>query len=141
MSVEENRGLVQRYFEELYNKGDLARLDELVADSYVNRCPITPGLSGSGSTRQAITLIRAAFPDFRVTVEELIAEGDRVASRLTLRGTHKGEFLGIPPTGKEATVALYDIFRISEGKIVERWGLFDQLGLMQQLGVVSSSRD
>jgi len=141
MSVEENRGLVLRYFEELYNKGNITLLDELVAVRYINRCPITPGLSGPGSTRQAITLIRSAFPDFHVTVEDLIAEGDKVASRLTLRGTHEGEFLGIPPTGKEATVALYDIFRISEGKIVERWGLFDQLGLMQQLGVVSSARD
>lgn len=70
------------------------------------------------------------------TIEDQIAEGDKVVSRLTIRGTHKGEFMGIPPSGRQFTVELIDIHRISGGKVVERWGIFDQLGMMQQLGVI-----
>ena len=81
---------------------------------------------------------RSAFPDFHTTIEDQIAEGDRVATRWTMRGTHEGEFRGIPATGNQISVTGIGIFRFSDGKVVESWDNFDQLGMMQQLGVVPS---
>ena len=123
-------------YEELINKRNLAALEELTATNLVdhNRFPgQAPGLEG---VKQAFTMMTTAFPDLHFTVEDQIAQGDRVVSRLTMRGTHKGDFQGIPATGKQATVTGIDIFRIVGGKVVERWGNFDDLGMMQQLGVV-----
>ena len=84
---------------------------------------------------------RSAFPDFHVTIEDQIAEGDRVATRWTMRGTHEGEFRGISPTGKQITVTGIGIFRFSDGKVVESWDNFDQLGMMRQLGVIPSPEE
>jgi len=92
-----------------------------------------PGLEG---VKQVFKEFVAAFPDFQLTVEDMIAEGDKVASRLTLRATHRGEFQGVPATGKQVTQTGIDIVRIAGGKVVERWSEFDNLGLLQQLGAV-----
>ncbi len=92
-----------------------------------------PGLDG---TKQALTMWRAAFPDLTVTAEEMIAEGDKVAVRTVVRGTNSGEFMGMPATGKQVTMTGIEILRIADGKVVERWGELDMMGMMQQLGVI-----
>jgi steroid delta-isomerase-like uncharacterized protein len=81
-------------------------------------------------------MFRNAFPDFRAVIHDLIAEDDKVVTRKTFDGTHEGELLGIPPTGKEVTIELIDILRVADGKITDHWNVVDQLGLMQQLGVI-----
>src|SRR5207237_10714019 len=92
--------------------------------------------AGPSGLRQGMTLFLAAFPDLRITTDDQLADGDKVASRFTTRGTHLGDLFGIPPTGKPVAYPTLDLVRIAGGKIVERWGLDDQLGVMQQLGVL-----
>ncbi|MEE8472851.1 MAG: ester cyclase [Dehalococcoidia bacterium] len=136
MSVEENKTIERRFMEEVWTKGNLAAVDELVATNYVDHTPmpdVSPDLQG---VKQFATVVRAAFPDWNPTIEDIIAEGDKVVVRFTGRGTHKGEFMGIPPTGKQLTMMAIAIHRIAGGKIVENWLQADMLGMMQQLGVV-----
>ncbi len=139
MSTEENKAIARRLYE-TFNRavstGNMSLLDEVIAANGVDRNPApgqAPGLEG---VKQVFDQFRAAFPDFTFTVEDMIAEGDKVASRISTRGTHKGDFQGIPATGKQVTQTGIDILRIAGGKVVERWGEFDNLGLLQQLGVV-----
>ena len=137
MSTKENKAIVRRWYEEGFTKGNLAAVDELIATDFVDHNQPAPGLAGGlEGTKEVITMMRTAFPDFRITVEDMVAEGDKVVARVTARATHKGEFMGIAPTGKQAAIEVIDIVRIAGGKMVERWGIFDQLGLMQKLGVV-----
>jgi steroid delta-isomerase-like uncharacterized protein len=133
MSVEENKAIFRRIVEEGFNKGNLAIVDELVATNHVNH---TDNVHGPEEYKQFITMYRTAFPDLHMTIEDQIAEGDKVVNRWTSRGTHKGDLMGIPPTGKQTTVTGMYVARIIGGKIVEEWGNFDALGMMQQLGVV-----
>jgi steroid delta-isomerase-like uncharacterized protein len=135
MSTEENKELVRRY-QEAYNTNNMDALDEIVAPNLISHS-LMPGLApGRESLRQLQQLTLAAFPDFHTTIEDLIAEGDKVVARCTTRGTHKGEFLGIPPSGKPFTFTWISIFRIADGKIVEHWGEEDALGWLQQLGAI-----
>jgi len=132
----ENKTIMRRALKEVVNKGNLDLIDELVSPDFVDHTPF-PGLPpGREGIRQTIGMLREAFPDLQITIEDLIAEGDKVVSRQTLRGTHQGEFMGIPPTGKQVTWTGILIFRIADGKIVDQWIEQDQLGLMQQLGLV-----
>jgi predicted ester cyclase len=85
-------------------------------------------------------MFRQAFPDSYFTVEDMVAEGDKVATRKSFRGTHQGEFMGIPPTGQRVSIGLIDIVRIADRKVVEHWSMGDNLGLMQQLGVIAEPR-
>jgi steroid delta-isomerase-like uncharacterized protein len=133
MSVEENKAIFRRIVEEGFNKGNLAIVDELVATNHVNH---TDNVHGPEEYKQFITMYRTAFPDLHMTIEDQIAEGNKVVNRWTSRGTHKGDLMGIPPTGKQTTVMGMYVARIIGGKIVEEWGNFDALGMMQQLGVV-----
>jgi steroid delta-isomerase-like uncharacterized protein len=136
MSTEQNKDLVRRFYEEVFNKKNLAGVDEFV-DSHIIEHDLPPGLpAGSEGTRQFIGMYLRAFPDLHITANDLVAEGDKVAVRLTLGGTHGGELMGIPPTGKQATVTGIQIVRIANGRIVENWINFDALGLLQQLGVL-----
>ncbi len=136
MSTEENKALVRRLIEEVWNTGDLARVDEFIADTYINRNAI-PGLpTGHAGFQQVVDLYHRAFPDFQFTIEDLIAEGDQVVARLTARGTHQGAVGGTPATGKQATWTGVHIYRLADGKVVERWGEADFLGLLQQIGEV-----
>jgi steroid delta-isomerase-like uncharacterized protein len=136
MSAEENKALVQRAAD-AFNQGDMAAVDQLFAPDYVDhdrsRAGLPPGPEG---IKLAWGMFRAAFPDLQITIEEMIAEGDKVAVRAVGRGTHQGELMGIPPTGRSVTVALMDINRIADGQLVERWGETDMLGMLQQLGVI-----
>lgn len=141
MSTEENKAIVRRWLEECYNEGNLAVADELIATNYVNHnAPHgqTPGLDGEN---QYVTMIRSAFPDFHLTIEDQIAKGDKVVTRCTVGGTYKGGLEDIPSTtaiGKQVTITEILIHRIAGGKVVEGWIEFDQLGLWQQLGVIPS---
>ena len=136
MSVEENKAILNRFFEEIFNKGDLAAADELVARDYVNHDPApgeTPGVEG---LKQFAADMRTGFPDILFTIDDQIAEQDRVVTRYTINGTHKGEFAGIPATGKPVTIGLIDIHRVVDGRIQECWLKWDTLDFMQQLGVI-----
>jgi predicted ester cyclase len=135
MSTEENRAIVRQYLEEAWIKGNVGIIDELMAVNYARHMAgFAPPLNREGQ-KQRITAFRRAFPDLRLTIDDLIAEGDQVVFRITLRGTHQGAFMGISPTGKPVTVTAIDIARFVNGKIVDHWGQMDALGLMQQLGV------
>ena len=135
MSVEENKALIRRLIEEAWNKGNLAVIDELLSPDYVLHIA-APGTPDREGYKQAVNMYRTDWSDFRLTVEDMVAEGDKVAMRGTLRGTHKGEHMGIAPTGKELTLTAIAIRRFEGGKIVEEWVETDMLGLMQQMGVV-----
>ena len=136
MSTEENKILVHRFNDEYINAGNLAAADELVAIDIVDHTG-PPGLKhGRESHKKVVALFHTAFPDVRWTLEDVIAEGDKVAVRLTMRGTHQGEFFGIPPTGKQVTVSGIHIVRIANGRIAEHWGTNDDLGFLRQLGVL-----
>jgi steroid delta-isomerase-like uncharacterized protein len=138
MSTETNKSIVRRIFEEAFDQGNLAVLDEIIAPDQVNGGPgALPGMpSGPEGSKMLISAYRNAFPDLHFRIDEQIAEGDTVVTRWTAHGTHNGEFAGIPPTGKSATVVGMGVDRIENGKIVESWGLFDQFGMLQQLGVI-----
>ncbi len=136
MSTDENKAVIQRAVD-AFNQGDWAAVDHLFAPHYIDhdrsRAGLPPGPEG---VKQAWRMFRAAFPDLTGTIEAMVAEGDTVAVRGTMRGTHQGELLGIPPTGTRVTVTLIDINRIEDGKLIERWTETDMLGLLQQLGGV-----
>jgi len=136
MSVEENKALIRRFTEEFRNRGNLAVADELLAPDYVLHAGLGPDIRGPEGCKQDIIAVRSAFPDFHVTIDEMVAEGDKVAYRWTMRGTHRGEFTGITPTGKQVTGWGMSIDRIVGGRIVETWNRYDTLGFMQQLGVI-----
>ena len=138
MSTEENKAVVRRAYEE-FNKGQeaaMAAMEELCAPDYVwHGTGVWPDMDLAGM-KQLTTALWTAFPDAHVVVEDLLAEGDKVVSRATFRGTHQGEFMGIPPTGKQVSVTGIEIGRIKDGKFVEGWANSDDLGLMQQLGAI-----
>src|SRR5438132_478772 len=135
MATDLNRELARRYYEAVLNEGDLDALDEMAAADYSEHDP----LPGQGMGRQGLkdraSMIREAFGQ-RFTIEDMVAEGDRVVVRWTGSGTHTGEFMGIPPTGKSFTIAGIDIHRIEDGRLAEHWHVVDQLSLLQQLGLI-----
>lgn len=136
MSVQDNILLVRRYVEEILNRGNMAVADELLAPDYKRYTSPTTAALTVDVQKQRLAGIRAAFPDWHLTVEDMIAEGDRVAFRATIRGTHKGVFQNVAPTGKQVTAFALDIVRIEKGKFIEHWGGPDLLNLLQQLGAV-----
>jgi steroid delta-isomerase-like uncharacterized protein len=134
---EENKALVRRQEEELFGGGNLDAAEEIYAADYVGHDPSNPeDVRGLEAAKRAASDYRQAFPDLRVTVEDLIAEGDGVAARLRFRGTHLGELDGIAPTGRRVDCTGIVVSRIEEGKIAEDWANFDDLGMMQQLRVI-----
>ena len=130
----ENRALIRRYYDELWNEWNLGVADEIISTEITFRGSLAVTVSGLNGFKSYVTLVRNAFPDFHNTIEEMIAEGDRVAARLTYRATQRGELFGIAPTGREVTYAGAAMFRIRSGKIVHGWVLGDTLGLLRQLG-------
>ncbi len=131
---EESKVIVGRYFEAV-NQHNLDALDEIFAADYIDHAAPPDQPPGPEGLKQFFAMMESGFPDFRVTLEDTIAEGDSVAVRFTFHGTHQGEFMDIPPTGKPVTMSGIDIMRIKDGKITELWGQEDMLGMMQQLGV------
>lgn len=133
-----NKAVIRRYDAEVWGRGKLDVLDEIMSSEVIGHEVTTEHLLPQGleGHKQAITIYRTAFPDIHTRIEELIAEGDRVAERWRATGTHKGELMGIPPTQKEVTWEGMTIYRFADGKIVEMWWAWDALGLLRQLGVV-----
>lgn len=136
MKAQEAKDRAQQVFD-AFSAGDPDRLDPLFAADYVERATVPPGWPpGLEGLKAFVRAIHEGFPDFRYTVEDMIAEGDRVVGRATASGTHEGDFLGIPATGKHATWSEIHIGRLVDGRFVEHWAIVDQLGLMQQLGAI-----
>jgi steroid delta-isomerase-like uncharacterized protein len=141
MSAEDNKALVRRFYEDAWNKHNPALVDETHRADYVDRSPDIPGIP---HTREGLKLFMGAylraFPDAHISIEDQLAEGDRVVTRWTGRGTQTGELMDLPPSGKKAVVQGVQVDRLSGGKIVESWTSFDQLGMLQQLGALPAPK-
>jgi steroid delta-isomerase-like uncharacterized protein len=135
-----NETLVRRFIEDGFNGRDLDVLDEIVAEGFTNYDPPFPGLpAGREGLKQAFAGFWSAFPDIQATTVHLIADEDKVATVVALRGTHEGELMGLPPTAREVSIRVVEIFRVDSGQIAERWGVVDRTGLMKQLGAVPAA--
>lgn len=139
MSTEVYKAMDRRVVDEIINKGNMAVADELFASEYVYHGPGGQELNGPEGFKQLITIYRTAFPDIHMTIEDMVAEGDKLVTRWTVCGTHKGELMGIAPTGNQISITGIVIYRIAGDKFVESWENFDQMAMMQQLGVLPSS--
>lgn len=137
---EQNKALSRRGVEEVWNQGKLAVIDELTAPNATFHDPSVPGgkFTGPEGLKQFVQIYRTAFPDVHITIDDQIAEGDKVVTRWTGTGTHKGELMGIKPTNKYSTVTGISFERYQNGKLVESFENYDMLGMLQQLGVVPS---
>jgi steroid delta-isomerase-like uncharacterized protein len=135
VTLDENRALVRRFIDEIFVQGRPEAVDALLADDFVPHTWPSTG-DGKGDLKRAIERISKGLADARFTIEDMIAEGDRVVVRVTARATQVGEFMGLPPSGKTYTIGEIHIFRIQDGKVTEHWHQFDQLGLLRQLGAM-----
>jgi steroid delta-isomerase-like uncharacterized protein len=136
MSIDQNKALANRVLGEIFNGGNVKLVDELFAPTFVERELLPPGTpSGLDGVKALPVVFHTAFPDFKITINDVMAEGEKVMVRSTWSGTHKGEFMGIPPTGKNVSFGVFDVLRFDGGKVVEHWGLMDSAVMMQQLGV------
>ncbi len=133
MSADDNKTGLRRFYEEVLNGRNLEVVDQLVAPDVVDHTLGSRGLEGY---KRSISTVHQAFPDMRVEVHDMIADGDHVAARVTYSGTHQGEFLGVPATGRRVEVSGVDFVRMRDGRQAEHWGGPDMAGLLQQLGVV-----
>jgi steroid delta-isomerase-like uncharacterized protein len=134
MTTEHNKTIVRRFFEEVVSNGNLAVVDELCSRDYRVHATLSgPDAIGLDQMRELVRSFRSSFPDARITIEDMVAEGDRVAARLREQGTHGGEFRGIPPTGRRVSYGSMTFLRLVDGKIAEHWGLLDMPSLLQQL--------
>lgn len=133
-----NKAATRRFIDEAFGKGNLAVVDELVADDYGDHNPPPNLPADKAGLKQVVTMFRSAFPDLTVTVQDIVAEGDKVAVRVVTRGTHQGELMGVAATSRTVTVDEQHFVRISNRKLVEHWGVEDNLWMMQQLGVVEA---
>ena len=136
MSTEQNKALIRRSVDEFWNTGNLGAIDELYTPGFVSHDPNGLHDGDLAAFRQSAGMICAAFPDLALTIEDLIAEGDRVVKRWTARCTHQGEFMGIPPTGNKMEITGTSTYRVERGKFAECWWNTDSLTMMQQLGVI-----
>lgn len=136
MSIEQNKATVRRYYDEVFNQRKVDLVDELAVEDYVENNPF-PGMgNGRNDLKARVQAILGAFNPMSFKVEELVAEGEKVVARWTQTATHSGSFMGIPPTGKEVTVAGIDIHLLRDGRMAEHWHVVDQFGLLQQLGAI-----
>ena len=140
MSTEEDKAVVRRWFDEVLSRGDLDALDSICAECHpqfaVVRGVMEPAPLGMSGLKSLITGLRSAFPDLQATVEEQIAEGDKVVTRVTIRGTQEGEFLGMPATGRSFTIPGVSIWEVRGNLLIQEWVSWDALGMMQQLGAI-----
>lgn len=134
MSAVNNKSIVRHMYESIVNKKQLQRILDFYAPSYENHNPGEGEPEGVKGVEQAFKEAFKSFSDFEITVKNLISENDKVVAHIEVNGTHDGDFLGMPASGQRIKVSGTDIFRLDGGRIVERWGVFDQLGMMQQLG-------
>lgn len=132
--VDENKKAIKRLYAEFFGKGDMAVGDELLDEGYVENGPLPA--TNREEFKMLVAGVFQAFPDVVPTVDDMVADGDRVAVRVTARGTHQGEFMGIPPTNKEITWHEMHIYKFADGKVVEHWAEMSMLDMMQQLGAI-----
>jgi steroid delta-isomerase-like uncharacterized protein len=138
----DNKTIVRRYFEEVVNAGNLAVADQLFSTRYVSHYPTGYDFGGGPEdVKQITTIVRTAFPDVHFTLEDIVAEGNKVVVRWTFRGTHKHDFMGVPPMGKRARIMGIAIYRIADEKIAEAWVAWDTGGLLRQLGAASTENE
>jgi steroid delta-isomerase-like uncharacterized protein len=136
MSAEENKVVVRRFWG-VWEEGNIGLVDELLAPDYVNHSPGMPDQpTGPEGVKAVVSMFRRGMPDLRVVIEDMIADGDKVAVRYTLEGTHAGELFGVPPTGRRLSIESITVERVSEGRIREHWRVTDTLDMMQQLGAI-----
>src|SRR5215212_9864066 len=137
VSAEETKAVARRWFEDFFNSGNLEVTDEIIAPDHVNHDPTLPDIpTGPEGQKQIVNLYRGAFTNAHISVEDQLAEGDRVVTRWTGSGTHQGELMGVAPTGNQVRITGITINRVSGGKIVESWSNYDALGMMQQIGAI-----
>ncbi len=136
MSVDENKAPIRRLYDEVFARWNLSVIDELIGHEFIGHEMPTETPRGPVGFKQFYGRLRSAFPDLRYAVDDVIAEGDKVVVRWTWKCTHKGEFMGIAPTGRQATVTGMAIYRFAEGKCVERWVELGLLNLLRELGAV-----
>ncbi len=135
MSTEQNKSMLKRIFAEL-NKGNFNVIDELFAEDFVDRYPAPGATPNKGGFKQLMAGLHETFPDWHFRVEDMLAEGDKVAYRFTTQGTDKGGFMGLPATGKQINYGAVGILRFARGKVLERWTIADSMTLLHQLGLV-----
>lgn len=140
MSTEDNKAIVRRMTEVFYNQGAIERADQFFAATYVHHDPASPQVRDRAGLQEAVRTFRAGCPDLHITTDELVAEGDKVLKRWTYHATHTGNLSGLPPTGKRITMSGLELFRLADGQIVESWLGYDNLSLMQQLGVAPQTQ-
>ena len=132
--AQQNKTIVRRFIEEFQNGGTESAAEELLAADFVDHTPF-PGVSPDREgVKRLFAALRQAFPDLRAKIHDQLAEKERVATRMTFRGTHRGEFLGIAPTGRSVSFDVIDVVRIADGRIAEHWNVIDLMGLLQQIG-------
>jgi steroid delta-isomerase-like uncharacterized protein len=138
MPAEENKAVVRRFFEDVINRGNLQLAGEFVTAGYIEHqeLPGAEGAQGIEVANRFLSLMRTAFPDFRSEIEDLIAQGNKVVARVSVSGTHRGEMMGMAPTGKRVTASGIEVFRFQNGKMAEHWATFDALGMLRQIGVI-----
>lgn len=136
---DQNKALTQKFYDEVANKGNMAAADELLAEDFVDHEPF-PGIGpGRDGCKQFFSMMRETFPDLNFDTKFMVAEGDKVVIYLTMSGTQKGEFMGMPASGKKFSINTIDIIRIADGKAVEHWGVTDGMTMMQQLGATPAA--
>ena len=136
MAEQDNKALVRRYYEEVFNQRSVDLVDELAVEDYVEHDPFPGQGDGRADLRARVELILAAMRPLQFEIQELVAEGDRVVARWVQQGTQSGSFMGIPPTGREYTMAGIDVHRLRDGRMAEHWHVVDLFGLLQQLGAI-----
>jgi len=138
MSVEQNKSVVRRYYDEVLNRGHIAVLDELATDNYIENDPFPGQGNGRTDLKVRVSTLLTAFSPCTFTIDDIVAEGDRVVVRWRSSGNHSGDFLGMPPTHRDYTITGIDIHRLAAGQMAEHWHVVDQLSQLQQLGMIPS---
>lgn len=139
MLAEQSKAVIRRAYEEIWNQRNVEVVDEIVAEDFLNYAAPPDRQRGRQGLKEVVRMFESAFPDFRYEVEDVIAEGEKVVVRDVFRGTHEGDFLGIPATGNRVTMEAIHIYRLSGGRLAEHWVARDDLGMMRQLGAIPRS--
>lgn len=136
MSLEENKAVIRRMTDEFYNQGNIESAEQFFADTYVHHDPASPQVRDRDGLKIMVRAFCTGCPDLHIMIDDLLADGDMVTKRWTFHATHTGDLSGMPPTGKGITMSGLELFRLANGKIVECWSAYDNLSLLQQLGVI-----
>lgn len=133
----DHAAVARRFYDEVMSKGDLDALDEIIHDDFVEHENVPPGMpTDKNAPRAFVSMFRTSFPDFTATIEDMIQQGDKLVVRSRMSGTHQGEFMGVPPSGKSFDITAIDIVEFRDGKCVAHWGVTDTAAMMEQLGMV-----